>query len=607
MDVDLSELDEWLGTLEELQLGLELCHSVTGNRHSESGAPSASPGTGVPLGSASCVNRTFAQDPPSPRYPISSPRSPMAHINPVAQDAASPYENATFAVPGQHKELNGRAGMNVIDTNGSPSEAHSGLTGKNVSMGAVSRNQKEATAEHDLSSLLQELEVVEERMKELESENTTFTRVTCFIPVRLSFSQAAGESKKSNRTVAIHKNKDKAVANTNAVSTTSLTSTATTTAHPTTTKTTTNGFVSAQWAAQLNPDLSTSDREQSSSPPPPPPAFLGAGDACVSPPVSPQPPTPSIALLQQTEAGIWSMNPQNMAPRDHMVHRTRKPILSKSTGGAKVTMQTLDAVGDTGLLISSKTPMNHQSLEFVGSTQVPVSQATQPSSGSTGVHVVDVTHSNKHNRPRGPPESLSHPNVTHAHSSNVTIALPSGVMVESPRQTLSPTDVHYASTGALNASGLAAGHRPLLGTTVNTRPNDGDDESSLSGLGSWSPGQPVPRRDLVKTNSLVGHGGSDGLSNSLSPESSLSDKSFSESTELGGHRGVTQSSNNNIEGQMKKLVVRIFRPDRTTKAILIEEHMTAGEVASMMIEKNFLQPSTRLAIVEKVPALKVGK
>lgn len=35
----------------------------------------------------------------------------------------------------------------------------------------------EATAEHDLSSLLRELEVVEEKMKELEQENNQFTRV----------------------------------------------------------------------------------------------------------------------------------------------------------------------------------------------------------------------------------------------------------------------------------------------------------------------------------------------------------------------------------------------------------------------------------------------
>lgn len=35
--------------------------------------------------------------------------------------------------------------------------------------------------------------------------------------------------------------------------------------------------------------------------------------------------------------------------------------------------------------------------------------------------------------------------------------------------------------------------------------------------------------------------------------------------------------------------------------------MTAGEVATMMIEKNFLQPSVHLALVEKVPALKIGK
>lgn len=59
--------------------------------------------------------------------------------------------------------------------------------------------------------------------------------------------------------------------------------------------------------------------------------------------------------------------------------------------------------------------------------------------------------------------------------------------------------------------------------------------------------------------------------------------------------------------QLNKLVVRIFRPDKTTKAILIDQRMTAGEVASMLIGKNFLEPSVKLCLVEKVPSLKVER
>ncbi|KAL5962000.1 Abnormal cell migration protein 10 [Taenia solium] len=88
-----------------------------------------------------------------------------------------------------------------------------------------------------------------------------------------------------------------------------------------------------------------------------------------------------------------------------------------------------------------------------------------------------------------------------------------------------------------------------------------------------------------------------------SNEVSLSDKSVSESPEL--FKKLSQVVDLADRLQLNKLVVRIFRPDRTTKAILIDQRMAAGEIASMLIEKNFLEPSVKLCLVEKVPSLKV--
>ncbi|VUZ56161.1 unnamed protein product [Hymenolepis diminuta] len=90
-----------------------------------------------------------------------------------------------------------------------------------------------------------------------------------------------------------------------------------------------------------------------------------------------------------------------------------------------------------------------------------------------------------------------------------------------------------------------------------------------------------------------------------SNEGSLSDKSMSECPELS--KKLNQVVDLADRLKLNKLVVRIFRPDKTTKAILIDQRMTAGEVASMLIEKNFLEPSVKLCLVEKVPSLKVER
>ncbi|KAM7541216.1 hypothetical protein Aperf_G00000022666 [Anoplocephala perfoliata] len=90
-----------------------------------------------------------------------------------------------------------------------------------------------------------------------------------------------------------------------------------------------------------------------------------------------------------------------------------------------------------------------------------------------------------------------------------------------------------------------------------------------------------------------------------SNEGSLSDKSMPEFPELS--KKLNQVVDLADRLQLNKLVVRIFRPDKTTKAILIDQRMTAGEVASMLVEKNFLEPSIKLCLVEKVPSLKVER
>ncbi|KAL5112690.1 Abnormal cell migration protein 10 [Taenia crassiceps] len=90
-----------------------------------------------------------------------------------------------------------------------------------------------------------------------------------------------------------------------------------------------------------------------------------------------------------------------------------------------------------------------------------------------------------------------------------------------------------------------------------------------------------------------------------SNEVALSGKSVPEFPEL--FKKLSQVVDLADRLQLNKLVVRIFRPDRTTKAILIDQRMAAGEIASMLIEKNFLEPSVKLCLVEKVPSLRVER
>ena len=60
------------------------------------------------------------------------------------------------------------------------------------------------------------------------------------------------------------------------------------------------------------------------------------------------------------------------------------------------------------------------------------------------------------------------------------------------------------------------------------------------------------------------------------------------------------------EMQLDKIFVRVFRPDRSTKAMLIDRSMRVGQLCDIMTEKNFLSPSIRLSLVERVFSMKMG-
>ncbi|CDS42397.1 growth factor receptor bound protein [Echinococcus multilocularis] len=57
----------------------------------------------------------------------------------------------------------------------------------------------------------------------------------------------------------------------------------------------------------------------------------------------------------------------------------------------------------------------------------------------------------------------------------------------------------------------------------------------------------------------------------------------------------------------KKVILRVHQPNRTTKAIYVQSRTDAGEVVLMLAAKNFLPLSTKMALVEKVPSMKLER
>ncbi|VDK20289.1 unnamed protein product [Taenia asiatica] len=65
--------------------------------------------------------------------------------------------------------------------------------------------------------------------------------------------------------------------------------------------------------------------------------------------------------------------------------------------------------------------------------------------------------------------------------------------------------------------------------------------------------------------------------------------------------------NQREEEHDKKVILRVHQPDRTTKAIYVQSRTDAGEVVLILAAKNFLPLSTKMALVEKVPSMKLER
>ncbi|CAL8095175.1 unnamed protein product [Calicophoron daubneyi] len=579
MDVDLSELDDWLGTLEELQLGLEMSSSVT------SGIPNPqdqSRGQSVPPQASSHLNRTFENEPPSPRNP--PVLSPSSHVNLTATCSSSPTDSCSI-LPSPNASPSKSVVTSPVRLTSNPRlgdqlfrpphqkipEMLSQQNGDSV-LTSTLRSNKEATAERDLSSLLRELEVVEERMKELEQENN-FTR-------RYSLASATP----LKRPIQTQNSMDGHLP------------------YEHSSPKPENGFISAQWAAQLNQDRTnatkTPEKNPSPSPPPPPPAFLGAGDACASPSISPQPPTPSFASLKQTEAAIWSVT---NCTRISSLATTSQPLKTNVTYPLHYPANRIDSTACINQNIHST--VSNQPVSCNEQVRPPATCYQNYENQEETMQQIEAIRANSRISASSTNKSGSTLTVENSSTPSTTLQIepPERRGLTSPLSVQQPNKLFAHQGPALPDSELRL---PSPSNLRHASPS-GDDKSYTSGTGSWSPGAPVSNAAYIKTALMVTNGGSDGQSSSLSPGSSLSDKSFADSVDLSQKSNMARTS---IERQSaKKLVVRIFRTDRTTKAILIREQMTAGEIASTMIEKNFLQPSTSMVIVEKVPALKIER
>ncbi|CAH8516363.1 unnamed protein product [Schistosoma turkestanicum] len=400
----------------------------------------------------------------------------------------------------------------------------------------------------------------------------------------------------------------------------------------------TNGFICAEWAANLNHDeydhttttnnnnTNTNNnsrflkKDSSPSPPPPPPAFLGAGDACASPTNSPTSfsYSPNSRLTQQSHGVISQIttqqSPQRNLPRNdgswsgmnvnNLMNGTKPHHLNSFDGGLNdKDKETIQSQRTCHLPVyNSQSYQNFDTQKQLinelrglyrnSSTKTQPKYSLQPNIGKQ-IHYPDTSPSSS-----PPPNYRANSNsyiptpISDQHEINKTNNNNNNSYVCSQR-----SDV-YRSYGSLTTNQGTNNSDPGI-----MQDHDCEENITVDGTGCWTPDQVFTRRDCLKANSLAARGGSDGLSNSMSPESSLSDKSGSEANEL----NRLQMSDSSEGNQANKLVVRVFRPDKTTKAILIEHQMTAGEVANMMIEKNFLQPTVHLALVEKVPALKIER
>lgn len=61
------------------------------------------------------------------------------------------------------------------------------------------------------------------------------------------------------------------------------------------------------------------------------------------------------------------------------------------------------------------------------------------------------------------------------------------------------------------------------------------------------------------------------------------------------------------EANVKKLFIKAFSMDGSSKSLLVDEKMTCGYVARLLADKNHVTMEPKWAIVEHLPDLHMGK
>lgn len=61
------------------------------------------------------------------------------------------------------------------------------------------------------------------------------------------------------------------------------------------------------------------------------------------------------------------------------------------------------------------------------------------------------------------------------------------------------------------------------------------------------------------------------------------------------------------EANVKKLFVKAFSADESTKSLLVDEKMTCGHVTRLLADKNHVEMGPQWAVVEHLPELHMGK
>ncbi|KAL7062339.1 hypothetical protein AAHC03_01653 [Spirometra sp. Aus1] len=542
MESDLAELDDWVGTLAELQLGLERKCSAGSRLATRPYLGEKGPPESLIMKRKPSLPARFQSDPSIP--PALPPRRQFTlHDLPPPKSPFSSTEN-------------GRSGATYSVGMSSPPPQPVSTLSHSIRASFNPLSCREATAENDLNCLLRQLQEVEQTMKQLEQDDGDFTR---------RYSLASSST--NDRDTDCHSSPCPEAHDQGAQKSGTLTSAV-------------GGLACSPLPPSRGVPQPTAEILFPSSPDQGPNSLrspLSSPD-----PFAHVPPAPNCM-----ESALQTTAQRCLPPYEYHMQKQQQTHNTNHTRSTLLDQEDADVVRPAVTnkpAFSSIPPLSHASLTEGQRISVDEADCSSDSSASYPRRAMSV----------GNASSSTFDQIVSQSYSLAPVASDGGLTSSARRSQNLEDRPLSGSLGGL-------GEQKVPVTVTDSRP------VVLNGATAMPHQMPSNDSDdgrLLCTNeppfALSSH--SDGCH---SNDGSLSDKSVSDLPEVSEKLNQVYDLANRL--QINKLVVRIFRPDKTTKAILIDHCMTAGEVASMLIEKNFLEPSIHLCLVEKVPSLKVER